>query len=744
MSQRSQWSEYKNADGRVYWSHALTKQSVWEKPDELKTPFEKALAKTQWKQYTSKDRPYYVNAVTKETKWDLPPELVALKEQVEEEEIRKAEREKRKEQGIASPSPSPHRESRSPTPEDIRELRASAANALALYKQPSSAASAATPSKPETPDVTRHQDLPVIVMPSGGFNSRGEAEEAFTYLLKREGVNETWTWDQTMRKIVLDPLYNALDTLAEKKAVFEKFIGSILEERRAAKEDRINRLRPIFHKMFTKSGVIKPYSTLNTADQAFARDKYWREAFPEEKRLILEEYTDKLRREQESAEKALRNRNIQILTDLIPTLSISVSTRWRAAHDLIISSPEFQSDRDLQKVEALDMIKVYEDYIYKLEQEHKEESRKLKIEHTRNARKAREGFKALLKELEEKGHLTRTTKFKDTYPLINSDQRYIELLGLPGSSPLDLWMDAVDDISEEVERASDKIEMALSKVGKKMKLETSWKELEEWCKEVHLDTQISEKLRMEVYKLIQHRLKQVVEEESRRAERRRRHRIDDLRYALKKVEDISIDMTYEQTVPYIKDLPEFKDVTDEEDRIVAWEKFVRRQKEKAAEAESSKSHRDRGTERVKDREREKERKTSKDVGMDEDENRSHNRHGEREREDRDGYRSYRDDRIHRDRSSRRDDRERERDRDRDSDNIKEKDRERDRRDRDRDRERDKTSGRDRDRERDRKHASDFDNEREHKRRRLSSTSAAATPPMGPKKKDDEEMEEGEI
>lgn len=28
--------EYKNADGRLYWSHAITKQSVWEKPDELR------------------------------------------------------------------------------------------------------------------------------------------------------------------------------------------------------------------------------------------------------------------------------------------------------------------------------------------------------------------------------------------------------------------------------------------------------------------------------------------------------------------------------------------------------------------------------------------------------------------------------------------------------------------------------------------------------------------------------------
>jgi len=41
-------------------------------------------------------------------------------------------------------------------------------------------------------------------------------------LLKRDGVDETWTWDQTMRKIIMDPLYKALETLAQKKAAFEK------------------------------------------------------------------------------------------------------------------------------------------------------------------------------------------------------------------------------------------------------------------------------------------------------------------------------------------------------------------------------------------------------------------------------------------------------------------------------------------------------------------------------------------
>ncbi len=96
---KSQWSEYKNSEGRVYWSHAVTKQSVWEKPDELRTPFEKALGKTSWKQYISKERPYYVNSQTKETKWELPPELKVLKRKVEVKVAYEAERERRKAKG---------------------------------------------------------------------------------------------------------------------------------------------------------------------------------------------------------------------------------------------------------------------------------------------------------------------------------------------------------------------------------------------------------------------------------------------------------------------------------------------------------------------------------------------------------------------------------------------------------------------------------------------------------------------
>ena len=207
------------------------------------------------------------------------------------------------------------------------------------------------------------------------------------------------------------------------------------------------------------------------------------------------------------------------------------------------------------------MLGVYDDYSRQLEQEHEEESRRHRIDTIRRARKAREEFKALLHELKYREELNRLSKWKETLPKIRDDERYYALLGLRGSSPLDLWMDAVDDMGEELERAAEKIERALAKEEKGIKLETTWEEYEGLVRDVHMDSQIDVKLRKEVFDMVgkrsswcevlmmqvHGRLAQIAADESRRAERKRRHRIDDLRYALKKVQrHIDLDMTYEE------------------------------------------------------------------------------------------------------------------------------------------------------------------------------------------------------
>lgn len=71
-----EWQEARAADGRLYWHNTVSKQSVWEKPDALKSTAEKALDLTPWKQYTAAGgRQYYVHSQTKETTWDMPDEV---------------------------------------------------------------------------------------------------------------------------------------------------------------------------------------------------------------------------------------------------------------------------------------------------------------------------------------------------------------------------------------------------------------------------------------------------------------------------------------------------------------------------------------------------------------------------------------------------------------------------------------------------------------------------------------------
>lgn len=60
------------------------------------------------------------------------------------------------------------------------------------------------------------------MIPHNGFTTLEEGEKAFMHLLRKAGVDADWSWDQTMRAIITDPLYKALNTLAEKKVAWQK------------------------------------------------------------------------------------------------------------------------------------------------------------------------------------------------------------------------------------------------------------------------------------------------------------------------------------------------------------------------------------------------------------------------------------------------------------------------------------------------------------------------------------------
>lgn len=77
---QTDWTEHVSPDGRKYYYNVKSKQSKWEKPDELKSEAEVLLSKCPWKEFKADSgKSYYYNSVTKSSVWTIPAELKELK-----------------------------------------------------------------------------------------------------------------------------------------------------------------------------------------------------------------------------------------------------------------------------------------------------------------------------------------------------------------------------------------------------------------------------------------------------------------------------------------------------------------------------------------------------------------------------------------------------------------------------------------------------------------------------------------
>jgi len=80
-----EWTEHVANDGRKYYFNNITKQSKWDKPDQLKSEDELMLSSCQWKEFKSDSgKPYYYNNATKESVWTVPKELQDIKDRMKE------------------------------------------------------------------------------------------------------------------------------------------------------------------------------------------------------------------------------------------------------------------------------------------------------------------------------------------------------------------------------------------------------------------------------------------------------------------------------------------------------------------------------------------------------------------------------------------------------------------------------------------------------------------------------------
>ncbi|KTW26987.1 hypothetical protein T552_02478 [Pneumocystis carinii B80] len=542
----SKWEAYKAPDGRIYWSDGST--SVWEKPDELKTEEEIAIARLNWREYTAPGgRKYWYNKKSGESVWNMPEECKKVVESLNAKKAMKIEEEERKK-----------------GEEKQLELRE---DMLVIGGEGKSQSIALENAWMEEK------------VQCGSFE---EAEMVFIKMLKRNGVASDWTWEQTMRAVIKQPQYRAIKDPIQRKLTFEKYISEMRKQESEKEQDRLAKLKTDFNRLLRMHSEIKYYTRWKVAREILEGEPAFKATEnEEEKRQLFEEYVAELKRIENENEQKVKREAMDSFLVLLESLKLKPYSRWSNAQAKFLEHPEFKTNPKFKILSNLDILVIYESHIKELEREFINKRQENKAKKQRTERKNREAFMKLLQDLRHEKKIGPGTKWMTIYPIIKNDARYKNMLGQSGSTPLDLFWDIVEDAERDMRH---KKNLALD-IMEEQKIDFDEKiSLSQFSEIINRDkrgAELSESTLSFIYNMLRERVFKRLEDEKRSDERRRKRRISALRYVIKHLRpSIQLDSTWSDVKKRIEHTEEFLAIESEEDRELAFKKQLRRLKEK--------------------------------------------------------------------------------------------------------------------------------------------------------------------
>ncbi|KAJ1982601.1 U1 snRNP protein [Dimargaris xerosporica] len=480
----SVWQEARTPEGKVYFYNSLTKKTMWEKPDELKTPEEqRALSQTAWKEYVADGgRTYYYNTVTKVTTWEKPQELV---------------------KDLVAKSPSTGPDS-TPTSKPTQTAD-QPTKAPELPRPPSTASQRSEAALPPPP----------TLVPS-------DREVAFQALLREAQVQSDWTWEQAMRAIISHPRYRILPTVTERKEAFRKFQLQRAQEEKAEKrsvaQEQEKQLLELLGQTFTIDTLL-PYR--DAMEQMADEPVVTNFKGVRRREAVYNEFVHKLRQQYKSR----RKEQVGRLCRLFQTCpDIAVSTRWKDLPQVLERLPEWTTDTYWRTIDQGALLDAFEQHMEKLKAEFLDWKHKQVQADQRAARKARDEFRQLLHEQRQIYAITLESTWTSFYPSVANDPRYDRLLGHPGSTPLELFWDEVEEHHDQISRYRRRIEGSFEKHRVVFTEDTPYDEFVKHAQPVVSSYDIDSRDLAFIYKRLLHRAKRERTGREQRELKRRRHR----------------------------------------------------------------------------------------------------------------------------------------------------------------------------------------------------------------------------
>ncbi|XP_063789599.1 pre-mRNA-processing factor 40 homolog A isoform X3 [Pseudophryne corroboree] len=470
---KSLWTEHKSPDGRTYYYNIETKQSTWEKPDDMKTPTEQLLSKCPWKEFKSDSgKPYYYNSQTKESRWAKPKELEDLEAMIKAEESSSVPDTTASAPVAAPVHSAPVAEMISiPTPIPISiaaepELMSTPTTPAIDFEnmvndsgeeQIHSVSSSIQDKDPEVSSsgVMEDSSKQDVLADSASveeneeekaakktytWNTKEEAKQAFKELLKEKRVPSNASWEQAMKMIINDPRYSALAKLSEKKQAFNAYKVQTEKEEKEDARLKYKEAKEAYQRFLENHERMTSTTRYKKAEQMYNELEVWNAISERDRLEIYEDVMFYLAKKEKEQAKQLRKRNWDALKNILDNMAnVTYSTTWSEAQQYLMDNPTFAEDEELQNMDKEDALICFEEHIRALEKEEEEEKQKTLLRERRRQRKNRESFQLFLDELHEHGQLHSMSSWMELYPTVSSDIRFANMLGQPGSTALDLF-----------------------------------------------------------------------------------------------------------------------------------------------------------------------------------------------------------------------------------------------------------------------------------------------------------------
>lgn len=249
-----------------------------------------------------------------------------------------------------------------------------------------------------------------------------------------------------MRATIKDPQYRALKDPKDRKAAFEKYAAEVRAQEKDRAKERFAKLRADFNTMLRSHPEIKYYSRWKTIRPIIEGETIFRSTNDEnERRQLFEEYVADLRKAHIEEEAVKRKAAMDELVAILKALNLEPYTRWSEVQEMIKSNERIQNDDKFKTLSKSDILTAFENHIKSLERSFNDARQQQKAAKARRERHNREQFIELLKELKSQGKIKAGSKWMNIYPLIENDPRYVAMLGQPGSTPLELFWDMVEE-----------------------------------------------------------------------------------------------------------------------------------------------------------------------------------------------------------------------------------------------------------------------------------------------------------